>query len=217
MSDSLSPHGLQCATLLCPPLSPQICANSCPLSWWCCLSIQSSASPFSFRLQSFPASGSFQMSWLFASGGQSIRALVSATVLSMNNQGWFPLGLILDWFYLLAVQDLSGVFSNTTVSKHQFFSTQPSLWSNSLHMTTGKTIDLTQWTFVSKVISLLFNTVSRCVIHFLPKSKHLLSSLLQSPSSVLLEFKKIKSVTASTFSPSLCHQVMGPDAMILGF
>ena len=84
-------------------------------------------------------------------------------------------------------------------------------------MTTGKTIDLTQWTFVSKVMSLLFNTLSRFVTAFLPKSKHLLISLLQSSSSVILEFKKIKSVTASTFSPSMCYEVMGPDAMILAF
>ena len=84
-------------------------------------------------------------------------------------------------------------------------------------MTTGKTIALTVWIFVSKVMSLLFNMLSRLVITFLPRSKHLLISWLQSPSAVILEPKKIKSVTASTFSPSSCHEVMGPGALILDF
>ena len=109
MSDSLSAHGLQCSTLLCPPLSPQICANSYPLIWQCYLTIQSSAASFSFCLLSFPASGSFPMSWLFASGGQSIRALVSATVLPKNIQGWFPLGWT-GWISLKS-KGLSRVFS----------------------------------------------------------------------------------------------------------
>ena len=84
-------------------------------------------------------------------------------------------------------------------------------------MTTGKTIVLTIWTFVSKVMSLLFNMMSRLVIAFLPKSKHLLISWLQSPSAVILEPKKIKSVTVSIVSPSICHEVVGLDAMILVF
>ena len=82
-------------------------------------------------------------------------------------------------------------------------------------MTTGKTIALTRWTFVGKVMSLLFNKLSRLVIAFLLRSKHLLISWLQSPSAVILEPKKIKVLTVSTVSPSLCHEVMGPDAMIL--
>ena len=86
-----------------------------------------------------------------------------------------------------------------------------------LYMTTGKTIALTKWTFVSKVMSLLFNTLSRLVIAFLPRSKYLLISWLQSPSAVILEPKKIKSVTVSTVTPSVCHEVMGLDAMILVF
>ena len=81
------------------------------------------------------------------------------------------------------------------------------------YMTTGKTIALTRWTFVSKVISLLFNILSRLVITFLPRSKHLLISWLQSPSAMILEPPKIKSVSVSTVSPSICHEVMGPDAM----
>ena len=84
-------------------------------------------------------------------------------------------------------------------------------------MTTGKTIALTRWTFVGKVMSLLFNILSRLVIAFLPRSKHLLISWLQSPSAVILEPRKIKSVTVSTVSPSICHEVTGPDAMILIF
>ena len=84
-------------------------------------------------------------------------------------------------------------------------------------MTTGKTIDLTIWTFVTKGMSLLFNMLSRFVIAFLPRSKCLLIAWLQSPSAVILELKKIKSVTASIVSPSICYEVMGPDAMILVF
>ena len=86
-----------------------------------------------------------------------------------------------------------------------------------LYMTTGKTIALTIWTFVSKMMSLLFNMLSRFVIAYLPRSKHLLILWLKSLSAVILEPKKIKSVTASTYSPSICHEVMGPDAMILAF
>ena len=86
-----------------------------------------------------------------------------------------------------------------------------------LYTTTGKTIALTRWTFVGKVMSLLFNMLSRFVTAFLPKSKHLLISWLQSPSAVILEPPKLKSVTVSTVSPSICHEVMGPDVMILVF
>ena len=105
---------------------------------------------------------------------------------------------------------LSRVFSSTTVQKHQFFGVLP-------YMTTGKTIALTIWSFDGKVMSLLFNILSRFVIAFLPRSNHLLISWQQSPSTVILELKKRKSVTAPTFSPSICHEVMGPDAMLLVF
>ena len=98
----------------------------------------------------------------------------------------------IDWFDLLEVQGTLRVF-NTTVQKHQFFGTQPSLWSNSHpYMTTGKTTALTRWTFVGKVMSLLFNMLSRLIIAFLPKRRRLLISWLQSPSAVILEPKKIK-------------------------
>ena len=107
----------------------------------------------------------------------------------------------INWFDLLAVQGLSRVFSSTTVQKHQFFSTQPSSWFNSHpYMTIGKTIALTIQIIVSKMMALVFNKLSRFVITFFPKSKCLLISWMQSLATVILEFKKIKSATASTFS-----------------
>ena len=120
VSDSLWPQGLQHAKLPCPSPTPRACSNSCPLSRWCHPTISSSIVPFSSCLQSFPASGSFQMSQLFASAGQSIGVLASASVLPMNIQDWFPLGWT-SWISLLC-KGLSRVFSNTTVQKHQFFS-----------------------------------------------------------------------------------------------
>ena len=129
MSDSLRPHESQHARLPCPSLSPGVCSNSCPLSWWCYLTISSSADTFSFCLQSFPTSGSFPASWLFATGGQNIGASASVSVLPMNIQDWFPLGLT--GLISLSSKGLSGVFSSTTVQKHQFFGIQLSLWSNS--------------------------------------------------------------------------------------
>ena len=128
-SDSLWPRGLQHTGLPCPSPTPRVCSNSCLLSQWCHPTISSSLVPFSSRLQSFLASGSFLMRWLFTSGGQSIGASASTSGLPMNIQGWFPLG----WTGLISLQSkgLSRVFSNTTVQKHQFFCAQPSSWSNS--------------------------------------------------------------------------------------
>ena len=122
MSDSLQLHELQHARLLCPWRSPSVCSNSYPLSQWCHSTIYSSVVPLSC-LQSFPVSGSFLMSCLFESSGQSIGA--SASVIPMNIQGWFPLGLtdLISWLS----KGLSRVFFSTTVSKHQFFKIQPSL------------------------------------------------------------------------------------------
>jgi len=127
MSDSLQPHGLHHTRLSCPSLTPRACSNSCPLSQWCHPTISSSVIPFS-RLQSFPASGSFPISQFFTSGGQSIGASASASVLPKNIQDWFPLG----WTGWISLQSkgLSRVFSNTAVKKHQFFGAQLSLWSN---------------------------------------------------------------------------------------
>ena len=127
-SSSLWSLELQHARLPCPPLSPGVCSNSCPSSQWCYLTISFSVVPFS-PLKSFPALGSLPMSQFFTSGGQSIGASASASVLPMNIQGWFPLGRT-GWISLQS-KGLSRVFSNTTAQKHQFFSTPPSLWSNS--------------------------------------------------------------------------------------
>uniref|UniRef100_A0AC11D3L1 Uncharacterized protein n=1 Tax=Ovis aries TaxID=9940 RepID=A0AC11D3L1_SHEEP len=150
------------------------------------------------------------MSQLFASGGQSAGVSISVLVLSMNIQ---------DWLDLLAVQE-------TLKSRLQHHSSKASILRYSAffvfqlshpHMITGKTIALTRWTFVGKVTSLLFNMLSRLVIAFLPRSKRLVISWLQSPSAVILEPKKIKSVTVSIVSPSIHHEVMVLDAMIFVF
>ena len=125
VSDSLWPHGLHHARFPCPSLIPRVYSNSCPLSQWCHPTISSSVIPFSSHLQSFPASGCFQMSQLFASGGQSIGVSASASFLPMNIQDWFPLGWT-GWISLLS-KGLSRVSSSTTVRKHQFLGAQLSL------------------------------------------------------------------------------------------
>ena len=125
MSDSLWPHGLQHVRPPCSSPTPGVYSNSHPLSPWCHPTISPSVVPFSSHLQSFPTSGSFQMSQFFESGGQSIGVSVSASVLPMNTQDWIPLGWT-DWISLLS-KGLSRVFSNTTVQKHQFVGTQLSL------------------------------------------------------------------------------------------
>ena len=127
VSDSLRPHGLQHNMLPCPSPTPRVWANSCPLSWWCHSVISSAVAPFSFCPESFPASGSFPMSQFFSSGGRSIGA--SASVLPMNIQDWFPLGLT--GLITLQSKGLSTVLSNTALQKHQFFGAQPSSQSNS--------------------------------------------------------------------------------------
>ena len=171
MSNSLLPHALQHARLPCPWPSPGPCSNSCPLGWWCHPIISSSVVPFSSCLQSFSASGSFPINWLFASVSQSIGASSSVSVLLMNIQGWVPLGLT----GFLAVW-------GTLKSLLQHHSSKASILQCSAlfmiqlshpYLTTGKTIVLTRWTFVGKVMSLLLNMLSRLVITFLPRSKHL--------------------------------------------
>ena len=152
-------------------LSPRVCLNSCSLSWWCYLTILSSTAPFTFCLYSFPASGSFPMSQLFTSGCQSIGA--SASVLPVNIQYWFLLGLT--GLISLQSKGFSRVFSSTTVWKESilqhsaFFMVQLSY----SYMIPGKTMALTIQTFVGKVISLLFNMLSKFVIAFLPRSNWL--------------------------------------------
>ena len=186
--------------------------NSCPLSRWCHPPISSSVIPFSSCPQSFPASGSFQMSQLFTSGGQSIG--VSASVLPVNTQDWSPL----EWTGWISLQS-KGLFKS--LLQHHSSKALILRWSAFFivqlahpYMTTGKSIALTRQTFVDKVMSLLFNMLSRLVITFLPRSKRLLISWLQSLSAVILEPPKIKSATVSL---SICREVMGLDAMILVF
>ena len=125
MSNSLRPHGLQYARPPCPSPTPRVHPNPCPLCPWCHPTISSSVVPFSSCPQSFPASGSFQMSQLFISGGQSIGVSASTSVPPVNTQDWSPLG----WTGWISLQSkgLSRVSSNTTVQKHQFFSAQLSL------------------------------------------------------------------------------------------
>ena len=125
VSDSLQLHGLQHASLPCPSPTPRVYSNSCPSSWWCHPTISSSVVPFSSWLQSFLASGSFPKSQFFTSGGKSIGVSASTSVLPLNIQDWFPSGLT-GWISLQS-KELSRVFSNTTVQKHQFFGAQLSL------------------------------------------------------------------------------------------
>ena len=156
MSDSLLPHGLQHARPPCPSPTPGVYSNSCPLSQWCHPTITVSIIPFSSCLQSFPASWSFQMSQFFASGGQSIGVAASASVLPMNIQDWFPAGW-LGWIFLAVQGTLKSLLQHHT-SKPSF------LWCSSFftvqlsypYTTTGKTIALTRWTFVGKVIFMFF-------------------------------------------------------------
>ena len=213
MYDSLRPHGLHTRPS-CPSPTPRVYSNSCPLSRWCHPTISSSVVPFSSCLQSFPASGSFQMSQFFALGGQSIGVSALASVLPMKYSGLISFRIV--WLDLLAVQ-------GTLKSLLQHHSLKASiLWHSTFfivqlshsYMTTGKTIALTRWTLVGKVMSLLFNMLCRFIITFLTRSKCLLISWLQSPSAVILEPPKIKSVTVS---PSVCHGMMGLDAMVLVF
>ena len=147
------------------------------------------------------------MSQFFASRGLSIGVSASASVLPMNIQDWFPLGLT-GWISLQS----KGLISKASILQcPAFFIVQLS----HSYMSTGKTIALTRWTYVGKVISLLFNMLSRLIIAFLPRSNCLLISWLQSPSAVILEAPKIKSLSVSTVSPSICHEMMELDAMIL--
>ena len=181
--NSLWPHGLQHARLPCPSPSPGACANSCPSSQWCHPTILSFVIPFSSCHQSFPASGSFLMSQLFTSGSQNIGASASASVLPMTIQDFLLDGLVgspcsprdaqesspTPWFKSINSSTRSLLYCPILTSIHDYW----------------KTIAWTMWTFIGKVMSLLFNTLSRFVIAFLPRSKCLLISWLQSPSAVI--------------------------------
>ena len=173
---SLLPHGLQHARLPCPSPTPGAYSSSCPSNRWCHPTIPSSVVPFS-HLQSFPASGSLQMSKFFTSGGRSIGASASASVLPMDIQDWFPLGLT-GWISLQS-KGLSSLFQHHSSEApilhcSAFFMVKPS----HPYMTTGKTTALTRRTFADKVMSLLFNMLSKFVTAFLPRSKHILISFV---------------------------------------
>ena len=174
---------------------------------------------------SFPSPSTFNLPSIRVFSNESVRHIRWSKYWSFNfsispsNEYSGLISFRIDWLDLPAVQ-------GTLKRLPQHHSLKASvLWHSAFfmvqlshpHMTTGKTIAVSIWTFVSKVMSLLFNMLARFVIAFHPRSKHLLISWLQSPSAMVLESKKIKSVTVSTVSPSICHEVMGPDAMILVF
>ena len=204
LSNSLQSHGLQHARLPCPSLSPKVSSDSCPLSLWCHPTISSSTLSPAFNLSLHQGKELAPMSWLFPSSGQSIGASISASVLPMNTQGWFPLGLT--GLISLLSKGFSSLLQHHN-SKASILQCSAFFMAHISHpyMTTRKTITLTIQTFVNKVVSLFFNALSRFDIAFLPRNKHLLILWLQAPSTVILEPPKIKSVTFSTFSPSICH------------
>jgi len=215
VSDSWRPHESQHARPPCPSPIPEVHSDSHPSRQWRHPAISSFVIPFSSCSQSLPASvfsneSTLHMRW----------PKYWSFSFSISPSKEIP-GFIfrMDWLDLLVVQ-------GTLKSLLQHHSSKASILRRSAfftvqlshpYTTTGKTIALTRRTFVSKVMSLLFNMLSRLVITFLPRSKHLLISWLQSPSAVILEPQKIKSDTVSTVSPSIFHEVMGPDAMILIF
>ena len=211
MSDSLQPHGLQHARLPCPSPTLRVCSNSCPSDHLIlCLSLLLLLSTFpSTRV--FSSESALRMRW------PNYWSFSFSIIPSYEHPGLISFRM--DWFDLLAVQ-------GTLKSLLQIHRSKASILQYSAffivqlshpYMTTEKTIALTRWTFVGKVMSLLFNMLSRLVIAFLPRSKCLLISWLQSSSAVILEPPKIKSLTVSIVSPSICHAVMGPDAMIFIF
>ena len=214
--NSLWPPGLQHTRLPCPTPSPRFAQ----VSVHC---ISEATQPFHSLMPSTPSPSIFA----------SIRDLSNESAIhirwpkywsfsfsiSPSNEYLRLISLKIDWFDLLAVQGTFRSLFQHHISKASILQCSAFFMVQLLqpYMTTGKTIVLTIWTFVSRVMSLLFNTLSRFVIAFLPRSNHLLISWLQSPSAVILEPKKKKSVTTSTFSPSICHDVMGLVAMIWVF
>ena len=190
MPDSMRPHGLQHSRLPCPSPSPGVCPSSCPSNWWCHPNISSSVAPFCC-LQSFPPSGSFPISQYFTSDGQSNWHFRFS--ISPSNEYAGLISFKIDWFDLLAVRW-------TLKSLLQHHSLKASIFQHSalfviqlwhLYMSMERPVVLTLWIFISKVMSLLFNTLPRFVITFLPRSRSLLISWLPSPSTVILEPKKI--------------------------
>ena len=197
VSNSLWPNGLQHARLPCPSPTPRAYSNSHPSSQWCHPNISSSVVPFSSCLQSWPASGFFSLSQFFTSGGQNRSFTLS---ISPSNEYSELISFTIDWINLAVQETLKSLLQHhsskaSVLQCLAFFTVQLS----HPYMTTWKTIALTRWTF--KVVSLLFNMLSRFDIAFLPRSKRFLISWLQSPSAMILEPQKIKSVTVSIFFP----------------
>ena len=181
MPDSLQPLGWQCTSLPCPSPSLKICPSSCPLHWWCYPVILSFDTLFSFCSQSFPTSGNFPISQLFTSDDQNNGT--SSLVLPMSIQGWFPLRLT-GLVFLMSKgpsEVQHHILKASSLQRSAFFTVQLS----QPYVTTGKTIALTIQTFVSRVMPLLFNTLSRFVIAFLPRGNCILISWLQSSSAVI--------------------------------
>ena len=197
MSNSLRLHGLQHARLPCPSPTPGACSNSYPLSWWCHPTISSSC-PLLLLPSILSSIRVFSIGWFFTSGCQTIGDAASASILPRILRTDF----LYDWLVWSPCSPRnSKEYSSTPLFKSISSSVLRFLYSPISHpfMTTGKAIALTRWTFVIKVMSLLFNMLSRLVIAFLPRSKRLLLSWLQSPSAVILEPKKI---SLSLFPPS---------------
>ena len=216
MSDYLRPHESH-ARPPCPSPTPRIHSYSCPLSLWCYPDISSSVFPFSLlppippSIRVFSNESALRMRWL-KYWSFSVSIIPSKVIPGL-------ISFRMDWLDLLAVQGtLKSLLQHHSLKASicqcsAFFTVQHS----HPYMPTGKTIALTRRTLVGKVMSLLLNILSRLVTTFLPRSKRLLISWLQSPSTVILEPKKIKSDTVSTVSPCISHEVMGPDAMIFVF
>ena len=216
VSDSLWPHESQHASPPCPSSTPGVNPNPCPLSQWCHPTSHplSSASP--------PALNLSQHQGLFKWVVLHIRwpkYWSFSFNISPSNEHSGLISFRMDWLDLLAVQEtlkslLQHHSSKASILRHSAFFIVQLLYP---YVTTGKTVALTRRTFVGKVMSLLLNMLSRLIITFLPRSKCLLISWLQSPSAVIWETEKINSDIVSTVSPSICHKVMGPDVMILVF
>ena len=213
-SDSLQPHGQQHTRLSCPSPSLGACLNSCLMSWWCHPTISSSVIPFSSCHQSCPPLGSSEWAlhikwskyWSFSF---PIRLSNAYSRLISFRTDWFDLEVKGDLESFSPIPQFKTINSSVLSLLYS-----PTLTSIHDH---GKNHSLDYTNFVAKVISLLFNMLSRLVIYFLWRSKHLLISQWQSPPAVILEPKKIKSVTVSIVFLSICHQVMGLDAMIFLF
>ena len=212
MPNSLQPHGLQHARPPCPSPTPEASSNSCPSSQWCHSTISSFLIPPSIFpcIRVFPNKSVLRVRW------------PKYWELQLQHQSFqwiFRISFRTDWFDLLAVQGTLKSLLTTTQFKIINSSALSFLYGPTLTSIHDywKNHSFDKITFVSKVMSLLFNMLSRLIIAFLPRSKHLLLSWVQSPSAVILEPPKIKSVSISTVSPSICHEVMGPDAMIWVF